>query len=348
MPTVTIDTFFACSLIVSVAILATAFLAGTMQIEINNMQGLNKQNYLQAISDYIVSSCGSPADWGADSGNVPVNFGLSASSSAGLYNLDIDKLSRLSSKNTYALSYPDISKATKLNNIAFSISLSQMLSIDVELSDNSTLDSYTTYSFTISVSQDSRPLSANLNCYLVTSNFVASISNSTSSSGVGYVSVQVPTASDGPALLLVFARASFDDRITAYEVYPFAHLSQEQQPNYTFLGLSPLNYTLNVNTNYPSVTIEKSYAFSYGYSSNLTSTSSTTYTIPAFLERSPTVLVVQGLNGTENLLEWTSYPQLPVDAGADFSDSETNLFVYPVTVKGTLYKLILYFGDVLR
>ncbi len=318
-----------------------------MQTQINSMQDLNKQDYLQTIADHIVTSCGSPEDWGTESG-VPVNFGLSASNSAGLYELDIDKLSRLSSQNAYALSYPDISKAARLTNIAFGVSLSQMLSIHVELSGNSTASGFTTYTFTVSVSKESGPLSVNLQCYLVATNYVGSVSNTTSSSGVGYVTVQVPTTSQGPALLVVFARASFDDRVTAYEVYPFAHLAQEPPPNYTFLGLSPLNYTLHVNKNYPSVTIEESFAFSYGYSSNLTSTSSTNYTIPALLDKSPIILVTQGVNGTESFAEWTSYPQLPVNAGADFSNSDKNLFVYPVTVKGSLYKLILCFGDVVR
>ncbi len=318
-----------------------------MQMQINGMQDLNKQDYLQTIADHIVSSCGSPVDWGSDS-SVPVNFGLSTSNSAGLYELDIDKLSRLSSQNMYALSYPNMSKAARLTNIAFGVSLSQMLSIDVELSGNSTASGFTTYTFAVSVSQESGPLSANLQGYLVAPNYVGSVSNTTSSSGVGYVTFQVPTTSQGPALLVVFARASFDDRVTAYEIYPFAHLSQEPPPNYTFLGLSPLNYTLNINKNYPSATIEESYAFSYGYSSNLTSTSSTTYAIPTLLDKSPIVLVVQGVNGTETFVEWTSYPQLPVNAGADFSNSDKNLFVYPVTVKDTLYKLILCFGDVVR
>ncbi|MCJ7763055.1 hypothetical protein MUP38_06345 [Candidatus Bathyarchaeota archaeon] len=347
MPATSIDMFFACTLVVSVALIATAFFAGTMQTQINSMQDLNKYAYLQTIADHIVSSCGSPVDWGSGS-SVPVNFGLSLNNSAGLFELDIDKLSRLSSQNMYALSYPDISKAARLTNIAFGVSLSQMLSIDVVLSGNTTVSGFTTYTFTVLVSQDSGPLSANLQGYLVATNFVGSASNTTSSSGVGYVSVQVPTTSSGPALLVVFARASFDDRITAYEVYSFAHLSQNPSSNYTFLGLSPLNYTLNVHKNYPSLTINGSYAFSYGYSSNLTSTSSTTYAIPALLDKSPIVLVAQGVNGTATFVEWTSYPPLPVDTGADFSNSTENVFVYPVTVKDALYKLILHFGDVVR
>jgi hypothetical protein len=101
-----------------------------------------------------------------------------------------------------------------------------------------------------------------------------------------------------------------------------------------------------LETNFPNVTVEHGYAFSYAHQSNLTSTSATTYAIPEFVDKSPTVLVISGLNGTALFVEWTAYPSIPLDFGADFENSEKNVFVYNVLVKGTLYKLKLSFGDV--
>jgi hypothetical protein len=330
-------------LVVSVALLATASLAGTMQAQIDSLQDLNKDDYLRNIAEHLVTSYGTPVDWGS-SGAVPDSFGLSDSDSSYLYALDIDKISRLNSENAYALSYGEASKASRLNNIALGISISQMLSMTVTLSANSSIGDETAYTFKISVSQASGPASAALQCYIVASDFVSDVSNTTSS--VGYITVQIPNASNGPALLVVFARAPFDDRITAYEAYSFAHLSQEPSPNHTFLGLSPLNYTLSVEENFPDVTIEHGYAFSYAYQSNLTSTSTTTYAIPEFMDKSPTVLVISGLNDTTPFVEWTSYPSIPLDFGADFEKSEKNVFIYTVLIKETLYKLTISFGDV--
>jgi len=347
MPTVSIDTFFACSLIVSVALLATASLAGTMQTRINSLQDLNKDAYLRTIAEHIVTGYGTPVDWGS-SNAVPTTFGLSDSDSSHLYELDIDKISRLNSQNSYSLSYVQVSNAAKLNNIALGVSISQMLSITVMLSANTTVGDETAYTFKISVSQASGPTSASLHCYVAARDFLSGVSNTTSSSGIGYVSVQIPNSSNGAALLIVFARASFDDRITSYEAYSFAHLSQEPSPNHTFLGLSPLNYTLNLNPNFLGITIEQGYAFSYAYQSNLTSITTTTYAIPAFVDKSPTVLVISGLNGTASFIEWTSYPDIPLDFGSNFENSEKNVFVYIVTVKETLYKLTLSFGDVIK
>jgi len=345
MPAISIDTFFACSLIVSVALLATASLAGTMQARIDSLQDLNKDDYLSNIAEHIVTSDGTPADWGA-TGTVPSSFGLSDGDSSYLYELDIDKIGRLNNQNVYALSYFQASQAARLNNIALGISISQMLSITVTLSANSTVGDATAYTFQVTVNQASGPTSAALQCYIMAEDYLSAVSNATTSTGVGYITVEIPNDSYGPALLIVFARASFDDRITAYATYSFAHLSQEPSPNHTFLGLSPLNYTLNVEKKFPDVTIENGYAFSYGYQSNLTSTSTATYAIPEFVDKSPIVLAISGLNGTTSFVEWTAYPDIPLDFGADFANSEKNVFVYTVLVKETLYKLTLSLGDV--
>jgi hypothetical protein len=316
-----------------------------MQAQIDSLQDLNKDDYLRNIAEHIVTSYGTPVDWGS-SDAIPDSFGLSDNDSSYLYALDIDKISRLNSEKAYALSYGEVSKASRLNNIALGISISQMLSMTVTLSANSSIGDETAYTFKISVSQASGPASAALQCYIVANDFVSDVSNTTSSVGVGYITVQIPNASNGPALLVVFARATFDDRITAYEAYSFAHLSQEPSPNHTFLGLSPLNYTLSVEENFPDVTIEHCYAFSYAYQSNLTLTSTTTYAIPEFMDKSPTVLVISGLNDTTAFVEWTSYPSIPLDFGSDFENSEKNVFIYTVLIKETLYKLTISFGDV--
>jgi hypothetical protein len=347
VPTVSIDTFFACSLIVSVALLATASLAGTMQTRIDALHDLNKEDYLRNIAELIATSDGAPANWGS-TGAVPESFGLSDSGSPHPYAVDIDKISRLNSQNSYSLSYVQVFKAARLNNIALGISMSQMLSISVTLAANNTSGNSTTYTFKISVNQASEPTSAGLQGYVVAKDFLSTVSNTTSSAGVGYITVQIPNSSSGPALLIVFARASFDDRITSCEAYSFAHLSQEPLPNHTFLGLSPLNYTLNLEMKFTDITVENGYAFSYAYQSNLTSTSPTTYATPGLLDKSPTVLVISGLNGTTSFVEWVSYPDIPLDFGANFSGSEKNVFVYTVLVKETLYKLTLSFGDVIK
>ncbi|MFB3890224.1 MAG: hypothetical protein ACE14S_12100 [Candidatus Bathyarchaeia archaeon] len=347
MPAISIDTFFACTLLVSAAVIATAFVTGTLQTQINETQDLNKQEYLRTIADAIVSGYGSPTDWGS-TGTAPASFGLSAVNASGLFEVDIDKVSRLNSQGESVLSYPEVSKAARLNNVALGISVTQILSVDVELVGNSTGENSTAYTFRVQVSQDSRQLSASLHCYVVTPSFLCSVSNDTTNIGEGWVTVEVPNSSSGPTILVVFARASLDGRMTAYAVYPFAHLSDEPSPNQTYLRLSPLNYMLNVSPNSTGVASENCYALSYAYAENLTQTSETVYSVPRLLDRSPMILVVNGSGDSESFIEWCSYPQVPLEFGADFAGAEENVFTYTVAIKDALYRLTLRFGGVIR
>ena len=125
MPTSSFDTFFACTIIVAAALIGMAFLSSTMQTRIASTQDINKDSYLKAIADRIVTNTGSPVDWGTSSA-LPVNFGLAPARSHGDYELDLDKICRLNNLNNYSLSYLDLSKAAQLD-MALGIKLSLLV-----------------------------------------------------------------------------------------------------------------------------------------------------------------------------------------------------------------------------
>jgi hypothetical protein len=315
-----------------------------MQTQIGTMQDLNSQDYLRTIADHMVLDAGAPADWGS-TGGLPASFGLCAASAQGVYELDADKVSRLNSQNAQAVTYLEALQAAKLDNLAFGVSISPMLQINTTLAGTQAEGDATAYTFMIEVAQDAGPVDADLHCYAVASGFVADASNGTSD-GVGWVTVELPNSASGPAELVVFARASFDSQLAAVAVHPFGHLSAEPQANLTFTNLSPLNHTLTVIPKAPSTTVSGVYAFTYSYQANLTAASAGTYAVPVFADKSPVVLVVQGSDGAVRFNEWTAYPQVPLDFGADLSHSEANVFVYSVNIDGVLYKLTLRFGGV--
>ncbi len=347
MPSTSIDTFFACTIIVAVALIATAFLCSTMQTSINSTQDINKESYLQAIADHIITNPGAPINWGTSS-SVPADFGLAAGSSTIPFELDIDKITRLNNLNNYSLSYVDMENAAKLNNIALGITVSQVMSINIEQTSNSTIDNNVSFTFAILTSIDSEPTSASLNCYVVANNYLSNVTDSTSGIGVGYVTVQIPSAETGDAMLIVFARESFDDRITSYAIYNFLNSTQESAPSNDILTLTPLNYTLSFTTNSTDLTIQNGYIFSYTYQQNLTPVQGTTqYLIPTIIDKSPFVMVLCGVSNGAYFQEWTSYPQVPLQAGSSFEDSEQNVFSYMVTINGVLYKVDVSFGDVI-
>jgi hypothetical protein len=345
MPATSIDTYFACTIIVAVALIATAFLGSTMQTRIAATQDINKDSYLNAIADHIITSPGAPLNWGAGSG-VPEDFGLALSSSTTPYELDLDKICRLNSQNNYSLTYPQIVGAAKLNNIAVGITVTPLLTINVAQSDAHALGNEVAYTFVVSTAVSSQPTNVDLRCYIIADGYLSSVTNDTAANGVGYVSFQLPQTQAENALLVVFARAPFDDRVTSYAIYDFASSSQESTPSNTAAELSPLNYTLTITPSSSDVTIGKAYVFSYTSQKNLTFTSDFECQIPKTIDKSPTVIVACGLNSSTYLQEWTSYPQIPFTAGSSFNGSEKNVFTYVVTIKENLYKLDISFGDV--
>jgi hypothetical protein len=343
MPTTSIDSFFACTLIVIVVVVSMVATTRIVAPYMSSLQDLNEEEYLRKIVEHTLVSSGSPLDWGQNSSVTPDAFGLAEDASLG-YELDADKVSRLNSQNSHALNYLEMYEALRLEKVAIRFTFSQIMNVSITLDSNETVGESTTYSFTVSVSRNQVPVATSLRCYVVANGYFDETSSSTSSSGEGTVEVELPNSSSGAALLIVFARAPYDDRVTAQGVYAFGHLSSDPSPNNTFLCLSPLNSTLQVDPNFSETTLETGYEFSFGYDSALTSTSDETYAVPAILDSSPKVLVVTGWNGSVFFVEWVAYPQVPLEMGADFSNTECFSFSYVVTIDRAFYRLNVQCG----
>jgi len=334
--------FFACTVLVAAALIGTAFLSSTMQARIESTQDINKGTYLKAIADHLITNTGLPVDWGTNSG-VPVNFGLAKSNSSAPYDLDIDKISRLSSFCNTSLSTFDLATSSKLTKIALSISISQIMTLNIEQTSNYTSGNEIYVTLKVSTIIDSKPAIASLHCYVIANGYYEMINGSSSSSGVGSITVQVPLASVDNALLLVFAQSTFDDRVTSYGVYNFAHSIQVTVPSQSLQ--SPKDYTLHFSTN-SSVVNQNGYAFSYSAEQALEyARGKAQCQVPRLVDSSPLVIVMCGLEDGLLIEEWTAYPQVPLKAGVNFAGQEQNVFSYIVTVNGVLYRLDLSLGD---
>ncbi len=340
MPSSAFDTFFACTILVAAVLIATAFLGTTLQARVVDTQDLNKDSYLKAVADRIVTGCGTPADWGTDSA-APSDFGLAAVSASGVYALDPDKISRLNSQNGAALSIVDLVNSSKLTDIALGIQVSQVLSIDLLQVSNQTASGTTTFNFQVTTSIDSRLTQTELQGYIIAESYFDEFNASTGSTGTSEFSVQVPEGKVDNAGLIMFARAPFDDRITSFTVYVFTQGDSETTPRSTRLALSPLDGTLSFNSSAGIVT--RVYALTYSYYKTVNSTQDGQCQIPELVDVSPTVLVACGYSGGY-LQEWAAYPQVPLTAGSSFANSERNIFSYTVTINGVLYRLQISLG----
>jgi len=346
LPSNSFDTFFACTIIVAAALIATAFLSSTLQARITSTQDINKDIYLNAIADHLVTNPGTPVNWGIST-SVPQDFGLAQSQSSIPYELDMDKVSRLNSQNSAFLTYVDLANATKLTNIALGIRVEQILSISINQIENHTVGSDVWFTFQVTASINSKQADANLHFYVVANNY---LSNSTAVTSNGYaeIIVQVPAASINHALMVLFARDSLDERITSYAIYNFATATQQSTPNNMAVTLSVNNYVLTCSLKSPSVTVQNGYVLSYAFKSNLTSLSATQFTVPKIIEKSPLIILAYGVDSGTYFQEWTAYPQIPLNAGSSFEWSEQNIFSYLVTIKGVLYRLNIGLGDVIH
>lgn len=346
MPATTVDTFFACSLLVIIVVSTMAVMPKVMYPFMDGLAHKNDSERLQQLAQYILLSTGAPSDWGNSRSVVPSSFGLALNDTMP-YSLDTDKVTRLNSRNHYAITYAQLLDTLKVSNIALKISIQPAFNTSIALLSSVNNGNQTSYDFEIITKNSGLAVASDLSSYFVVRDYVDNTIFSTDSSGKGVASFTVSNNVNGNALLIVFARAKANPSVVSYGVYSFGHNASFPEPNETFTRLSPLNYVLNASFNYPDERVSSAYAFSYGYWANLTQLSNATqtveYSFPRFLDKSATILVLTGFNSTESFAEWTAYPQIPLDIGVnfDFSTSKESVasFTYTVTINSALYVL---------
>ena len=211
------------------------------------------------IARHILLSEGEPADWGVD-GNLTY-FGLASTGDA--YELDIDKVTRLNSLNSYSLDYGSIWQALGIEDVSFRIEMEPLFDTVFNLDASQSQGGETAYNFTVSTKRDGYPISTQLSYYVIIGNTTYTSSGTTNSSGEGIVQFTLPDSFMGTALLVGFAENQ--DGVSSYSVLPFAHNSGGVSSSGTYATLSPNDYTLDVELN-ENNTLTKAAYFSHEYS----------------------------------------------------------------------------------
>jgi hypothetical protein len=350
MPATSVDTFFACFLMVLLVLSAMAATSRILQPFVFNGRNENTSERWSALSKYILQNIGTPEDWGENRTAPPSTFGLARAGGGMPYEVDIDKVCRLNSENVYAVTYAQAFTALGVPDASFRIEVKPVFEVAVSLA--ATFPSYngTVYQFEVLTTRHGVAVETELTCYTVAQSYLYS-HQVDASDGQVYVNITLPNTVTGPAVLVVIAKSLPDSRIASFNVCPFAHNSSAPNPKGTFLRLSPLNYSLDAsfprNTN-----LSDAYALTFNYFSTLvqatSNNESATYGIPHLLDSCPTVIVVTGHNSTAFFAEWTTYPQIPLKAGADFSTttSLSNVFSYTyiVSINSAAYECTVWLG----
>jgi hypothetical protein len=72
------------------------------------------------------------------------------------------------------------------------------------------------------------------------------------------------------------------------------------------------------------------------------------YYIPRLADSSPMIMVLTGNNGSTSFAEWVSYPQLPIQIGANFNESIAGTQIVSlsnvVTINHALYEVVTTWG----
>jgi hypothetical protein len=351
MPAVSVDTFFACSLMVIVVLSAMAGASKILYPYASNAVDQNVAKRYEEISKYLLLTSGKSANWGQNGETNPETFGLAKTGSTNPYDLDIDKVSRLNSENQHAISYAEVFTSLKLPDVSFKLELKPIFEVNINLTATLASENETIYEFEILTQKGGNPIQTELKYYLVAEDYLDA-SDVYASIGKAYQNVTIPNSVNGSALLVVFARHAYNAKIVSFGAYAFAHNSPEPKSAGTFLRLSPLDYVLNASSMYPGLNTSHAYALTFDYSSILVQITINpefaTYEIPHFLGPNPTMIVSTGWNSSLFFAEWVAYPQIPLQLGADFASatSLSNVFVYTymVMINSAVYECTIWLG----
>jgi len=337
-------------------ILALSAMVGTSKLMAPYLSELSHRDdaeRFQQLASYILLNSGTPPNWGQMEDTKPISLGLAKADSSLPYELDIDKVSRLNSGNSYYLTYSELWEALGVKDATFQIEIKTLFDLSISLISNSTLGNQTVYEFVVATRKSGMPISTYLSSYVVVDNFVDNVTSSTGSNGVGSLTVYIPNSVNGTALMLVFAKAQVNPQMVSFNTYAFSHNSSPATlPNGTFARLSPLNDVLNASLVYPTTEILKAQIFTFNYNFSLTKkaqgTQTVEYFVPQLLDASPMIMVLTGYNGSTSFAEWVSYPQLPLLIGVDFSESiaesKTVSISHIATINFALYEVVTKWG----
>ncbi len=351
MPAASVDTFFACSLMVLLVLSAMASTSKLLYPYVNHAAGGNMAERYRQISKYMLLNKGTPTNWGKSNQTNLTAFGLAKKGSIVQCDLDIDKITRLNTENAYALSYAEAFSALEMSDVSFRIEIKPLFETTVLLTATYAKITQTTYCFEIVTEKNGIPCLADLKGYVVAENYTETASARTSN-GRASLNVTVPNTTRGPAMLAIFARSAYDEKVMSFATYRFTHNSTQPHASGTLLKLSPLNCTLKASFVASNITVSKVYAFTFDYNATLTrignDSQSATYSITRFADLSPILIVATGGNSTTCFVEETAYPQVPLQFGADFATSEahSNVFAYtyPVTLNSVIYECSIWLG----
>lgn len=352
MPTITVDTFLACSLMLILVLSAMLSVPKIIQGHVDDLQGLELTEYYLQLAKYLMLNPGTPVDWGDAASSLPSTFGLAKKGSTCFYDLDIDKVSRLNADNEYAINYAQLFTMLNVKDVALEIELKPFFELSVSLASSEQNISETRYVFAFLSQKSGLPIACDVSCFVLAgNNFIQKVALSTNSEGKGTVTVDIPFTANGTAILVSLAKSTTNSRMVSYNVYCFGHNSPPPLPNATFTRLSPLDYNLTVSLKQLDFEVSGAWVFTFNYNFSLNKIAEESqrvfYEIPRLIDASPMIIVAACGNASVSHLEWVSYPQVPLQIGYEPVSSNMVIvasFMQAVAINDALYECVVTVG----
>jgi hypothetical protein len=334
-------------------LLALSAMASTSKLlspQLNYAADGNTAERYKAIADNLLLNTGTPTNWGKGIHTNPESFGLARTGTDSLYDLDVDKITRLNSSNLYAIGYPQIFSSINIPDVSLRIEMKPVFDVNIDLVATFSKADQTIYNFRILTNKHGTAVTSNLKTYVIGQNLTAS-DNISALNGETYFNATLPNTLSGSALLVVLAESAYDNKFTSFGCYPFIHNSTPPESDDSFLRLIPLNDTLVAAFTHAPVPLSSAYALTFDGDLTLTqigsNNESATYAIPCLLG-SNLILVVTGVDSSRFFAEYISYPQIPLMFGANFDNSNTlsSVFThtYLVTIESAIYECTIWIG----
>jgi hypothetical protein len=348
MPTTSIDTFFACVLMVIVILSAMAATSNLSYLLTGSDNPASVSAGNLELSRYILLNEGDPPNWGQESASIPTLFGLAKTSASEAYELDVDKLARCNSQSAFSLTYTQVYAMLKMPDFSFEIEVRPIFDVEITQTAEFVLVDQTIYQFKISTDKAGLPVDSILKAYAFAEAYFES-SALISSTGEISINVTLPNSRQGSALLIVFASSVADQKIVSFASYIISGDLDALEANTSILALSCLNGTTVISSLNSNIVLSDVYAVTPDHNSTLqlapTLDGAYIAGLPLLVDFGPMLVVATGYNNMSFFVEWTSYPQLPLRFGAEFENVSASSTVsanqYIVKVGSSFYICII-------
>jgi hypothetical protein len=229
MPAASVDTFFACALMVLLVLSAMASTSKLLYPYTNYAVDRNVSERFEEISKYMLLNAGEPSHWG-ESNETVAAFGLAKAGSDVPYDLDIDKVSRLNDKNLRAISYAKSFSTLSMSDVSFRMEIAPILEVNISLTATYAGSGQTAYQFEVLTERHGLSVAVDLRTYAISKDYVEAGSLH-ASDGRTSVNVTLPNTVQGPAVLVVLARSAYNPPVVSFKTFAFAHNSSSPEPS---------------------------------------------------------------------------------------------------------------------